>query len=166
MTDEMAFEMLSRLHDDAVAAGEPAQFRRTRQGTCRSAARGVSAERLVLPLVASAARYCGKLAGCPSFGPGAGGRAGRDIDNVNRSLLDLEYHGHLAAIVEARRIAWPFVKSSADIVPWGIHEFGEKGIIYEIYHYLEHTPFPDPRDRGLHDRIHFFIADARPGQVA
>jgi hypothetical protein len=85
--------------------------------------------------------------------------AGRDPDIFNRSLCALAYHGQLTALVEAMRVAWPFVQSSSNIFPWAISEFAERGADYEIYNYLEHIPSSDPHDRGLLDRIEFFIAD-------
>ena len=52
------------------------------------------------------------------------------------------------------------------VVPWGVAEFGEKGVDYEIYSYLEHTPSPDARDRDLLDRVKFFIADPDVDKLA
>jgi hypothetical protein len=97
----------------------------------------------------------------PSLSRELAARAGRDIDVVNRTMEALGYHGQLDLLVEALRIAWPFVKSSDNIVPWGISEFAERGVSHEIYDYLEHTESPDPDDAALLDRVRFFIEEPR-----
>ena len=166
MSDEMAFEMLTRLYEDAVRHGERARFAELVSALAdrqpevyQESAHFYLSWRLqdalaenspdILPLTRELAT-----------------RAGRDLDVVNRSLCVLAYQGHLAAVVEAMRVAWPFVQASSDIFAWGISEFGETGADYEIYDYLEHTPSPDPRDEGLLDRIRFFIADPDLDRVA
>ena len=158
MTDDTAFEMLGRLHEDAVLHGDRARFAELvialadrQPDVYQHSAHYYLSWRLqdalaespkdILPLARELAT-----------------QAGQQIDIVNRSLLGLAYHGQLAALVEAMRIAWPFVQSSSDIVPWGISEFAVKGGYYEIYNYLEYSPSPDPHDSGLFDRIKFFIA--------
>jgi hypothetical protein len=125
---ELAYAMLERLHQDAVKSGN-----RTRFADCVEALRArqpkafadggkyflcwclrdalAEDRRAVIPMLAR------QLAGC----------AGEDIDVVNRSLSELAYHGHLPVLVEACRIAWPFVKSSKNVVPWGVSNFAEKG---------------------------------------
>lgn len=159
MPDEIAFEMLNQLHTDAVLHGERARF---------AEPVGALAQRQPEVYQQGAHYYLSwqlqdALAESPQdvlrLARELAARAGQEIDTFNRSLRDLEYHGHLAEVVEAMRIAWPLVQSSSGIFPWGISEFGETGVRYEIYNYLEHTPSPDPHDRGLLDRIKFFIAD-------
>jgi hypothetical protein len=59
------------------------------------------------------------------------------------------------------RIAWPAVKSSNNIVPWGVADFAEKAVRLEIFDYLEHTASPDPADAALLDRVRYFIQDPR-----
>jgi hypothetical protein len=159
MTDDTAFEMLSLLHQDAVSAGEHARFAELVRAL---------ADRQPEVYQQSAHSY---LSWCLQDALAASPQdilpltrelavlAGQDIDIVNRALRALAYHGQLAALVEAMRIAWPFVQSSSNIVPWGISEFREKGANYEVYNYLEHTPNPDPRDSELLDRIKFYIED-------
>src|SRR5262249_53763100 len=85
--------------------------------------------------------------------------AGRDIDIFNRSAEALGYHGQLSILVEAMRIAWPLVKSSGNVVPWGVSRFSAKGADHEIFDYLEHTDAPDPSDPALLDRVRFFVED-------
>jgi hypothetical protein len=97
----------------------------------------------------------------PSLARELAERAGRDIDTFNRAADALAYHGELAVLVEALRIAWPFVKSSGNVVPWGVSRFAEKGANYEIFDYLERTASPDPADAVLLDRVRFFVAEPR-----
>jgi len=46
--------------------------------------------------------------------------AGKEIDLWNRVETQLAYHGQLSVLVEAMRLAWPQVRRSGAIVPWGI----------------------------------------------
>ena len=85
----------------------------------------------------------------PSLARELAARAGRDIDTVNRAMNALAYHGRLDVLVEALRIAWPFVKSSDKIVPWGIAEFAGQGVNHEIFDYLERTAAPRSGRSGL-----------------
>jgi hypothetical protein len=162
MDDELAFEMLSVLHADAVEKGVRARFTEF-----------VNALRERLPEVFNkSAHYF--LSWClqdaltedrqevvPSLACELAARAGRDIDIFNRAREALAYHGQLAVLVEAQRIAWPLVKTSDNVVPWGISEFANDGANYEIFNYLEHTASPDPADAALLDRVRFFVAEPR-----
>src|SRR4051794_3876720 len=162
MTDDMAFEMLSILHTDAVKSGG-----RTRFAECVGALR----ERRPEVFAEGAHFYLSwclldALAECrqevvPSLAWELAERAGRSIDTFNRAGYALGYHGQLDVLVEALRIAWPFVKSSDNVVPWGISEFAEKGANHEIFNYLEHTASPDPADPVLLDRVRFFVEEPR-----
>ncbi len=162
MTDDLAFEMLNRIHSDAVKNGGRARF-----------AEYVNELRERWPeMFDQSAHYY--RAWClqdalaenrhevvPTLARELAARADRDIDVFNRSIAVLEYHGQLPVLVEALRLAWPNVKSSDNIVPWGITEFAEKGARYEILDYLEHTAAPDPTDPGLLDRVRFFVEEPR-----
>ena len=88
-------------------------------------------------------------------------RAEVDIDTFNRTVDALAYHGQLGVLVEAFRIAWPDVKSSSNIVPWGVSSFMNTGADYEVFYYLENNSSPDPRDPILLDRMKFFVKDPR-----
>ena len=166
ITDEMAFEMLNLLHQDAILHGERAKF-----------AELVSALAVRQPEVyQQGAHYylswrlqdalAEKSPDILTLTRELAAKAGQDIDTVNRSLLALAYHGELAALIEAMRIGWPGVQSSSDILPWGISEFAEKGANFEIFNFLEHTPSPDPQDSALLDRIKFFIAEPNLDHLA
>jgi hypothetical protein len=160
MSDDLAFEMLSILHADAVKSGG-----RTRFAECIGALR----ERRPEVFDKSAHYY---LSWClldalaesrqeivPSLARDLAARAGRDIDTFNRAREALGYHGQLSVLVETLRIAWPLVKSSDNVVPWGIMEFAERGVDHEIFDYLEDTAVPDPANPVLLERIQFFVED-------
>jgi hypothetical protein len=162
MADDMAFEMLSVLHTDAVRSGS-----RTRFAECVGALRERRPEvfdqgahyYLSWCLVDALAE--GRQEVVPSLARELAMRAGRDIDTFNRTREALEYYGRLDVLVEDMRIAWPFVKSSDKIVRWGISEFAEDAVKYEIFDYLEHTASPDPADAALLGRVRFFIENPR-----
>jgi hypothetical protein len=162
MTDAMAFEMLSVLHTDAVQSGG-----RTRFAECVSALRERRPDvfdeggHLYLSWCLEDALAESRQEVIPSLARALAARAGRDIDIFNHASFRLGYHGQLPVLVEALRIAWPFVKSSDNVVPWGITEFAEKGVNHEIFDYLEHASTPDADDAALLDRIHFFIEEPR-----
>jgi hypothetical protein len=68
----------------------------------------------------------------------------------------IAYHGQLPALVDCMRLAWPAVKSSNDIVPWGIDEFCTRAISYELLHFADHTPAPIVQKAGLSERLEFY----------
>jgi hypothetical protein len=166
MTDEMAFEMLSLLHEDAVSADGKARFAELvksladrRPEVYQQDAHFYLSWRLDDALVGNPQEILPLARELASL-------AGEHLDIVNRSLRRLAYHGQLEAIVEAMRIAWPLVQSSSDILPWGITRFAEDGARYEIYNYLEHTPSPNPLSSDLIDRIKFFVAEPNEETIA
>ncbi len=161
MNDEAAFEMLNGLHEDAVARGERERFGRMVE---------ILAERRPELYEQSAHYYLSwqlldALAdGRPdvlSLTRALASKAGRDIDIVNRGLVALAYHGQLAPLVEAMRIAWPLVRDSGNVMGWAIGEFSEAGASYEMYAYLEVASSPDPSNGELLERIRYFIEDPR-----
>jgi hypothetical protein len=82
--------------------------------------------------------------------------ASKDIDIFNRVEERISYHGHLATVVEAMRLAWPGVRSSSEIVPWGIDEFCTRAVTYEMLHYAGSSSEPDPDNPTLAERLEFF----------
>jgi hypothetical protein len=91
--------------------------------------------------------------------------AAREIDIFNRVESQLAYHGHLSILVEAMRLAWPDVKSSSEIVPWGIDEFCTRAITYELLNHAGCASEPAKSDPGLSERLRFFSEVDAP-QVA
>jgi hypothetical protein len=162
MDGELAFEMLSIIHTNAQESGN-----RTRFVECVAALRQRQPEvyaegahnYLSWALLDALAEDRQEVV--PSLARELAGRAGRDIDIFNRAKDALAYHGQLTVLVEALRIAWPLVKSSDNVVPWGITNFAERGANHEIFHYIEHSATPDPADPALLDRVRFFIEEPR-----
>ena len=162
MTDDMAFEMLSVLHTRAAESGDRARF-----VDC------VEALRRCLPEVFDQGSHY-YLSWCVVDALAENRqevildqtrelatRADRDIDTFNRVADALGYHGQSSVLVEALRMAWPHVKSSHDILPWGISEFVNKGADHEVFDFLEQTTSVDPADPVLLDRVRFFVEELR-----
>ena len=157
-SDETAFEMLTQLHEDLVAAEGRARFPELVKALAdrwpevyQQDAHIYLSWRLEDALVGSPQEILPLARELASL-------AGKDIDTFDRSLLKLAYHGQLEAIVEAMRIAWPLVQSSADIMPWGISRFAESGVKYEIYNHLELMPSANLSRSDLLERIKFYKA--------
>jgi hypothetical protein len=159
MCDEFAFEALNVLRDDDLKLGDRARF-----------AESVGALRERKPEVfEKSARYYLSWLMEDALAEDRRDAArtwalelaayGRDIDIFNRAADVLQYHGELAVLVDARRIAWPGVKSNNDIFPWAIRQFADQAAELEILHYLEHTASPRPDDPVLRERIQFFLDD-------
>jgi hypothetical protein len=83
-------------------------------------------------------------------------QAGKDIDIFNRAEEMIAYHGQLSALVDAMRLAWPKVKSSGNVVSWGVDEFCMRAISYELLHFANHTPGPIVPNTGLLERLEFY----------
>jgi hypothetical protein len=78
----------------------------------------------------------------------------------------LAYHGHLTILVEMRRLAWPKVKKSKNVVPWGVSEFAEKAADYEIFAYLDQTPTAPAADPTLIERLQFYFETVNSERVS
>jgi len=138
MDHEMAFDMLEDLYKHSIKMGDYDQFDRL-----------VEALHQRLPEVydhdahyyfgwrISRALCCGRVEAIPSFAREIAKTAGRDIDTFNKTADQLAYHGQLSALVDAYNIAWPLVKESSEIVPWGIDEFSKKAGSYAAFDALE-----------------------------
>jgi hypothetical protein len=156
--------MLEGLHADALATGDRARF-----PECVGALR----ERRLDVFKESAHYYVswclrdalakGRHEVVPSLAQELAASAGREIDIFNLAAEALGSHGELKVLLEALRVAWPLVKSSDGVVPWGISRFAERSVSHEIYDYLEHADSPDPDDAGLLERVQFFIKEPREG---
>jgi hypothetical protein len=91
--------------------------------------------------------------------------AGKEIDIFNRVEEMVACHGQLPALVDCMRLAWPAVKSSSDIVPWGIDEFCTRAISYEILNFADQTAEPAPPNAELIERLNFY-PEVDPERVA
>ena len=166
MDDEAAFEMLSALHEDAVAQGERERFARMVQ---------ILAERRPGVYQENSGTYISwQLVDALAEGrsdvlaltQALAAKADRNLHAVNLAMAALAYHGHLVPIVEALRIGWPLVRESDDIMGWAISEFSQAGISHEIYAHLEGTSSADPTDGALLERIRYFVEEPRLEHVA
>src|SRR5581483_1768993 len=90
--------------------------------------------------------------------------AGRDFDLFHRVEEQLAYHGQLSALVEAVRIAWPEVRESDDILPWGVDEFINRATMYEMLDYLNGAAEPKADDPALIERLKFY-GEFEPGRA-
>jgi hypothetical protein len=160
ITDDMAYEMLSCLHGNAVARGErgryaewvgmlrdrhPEVFEKSAPyylSTCLEDALSENRLNAVRPLAREIGLQCG-----------------RDLDIAYKAFDGLAYHGQLSALVDAFRVGLPGVKESTNVFPQSILEFANNGADYEIYDYVEHTNAPDPADPVLLERIKYFIEE-------
>jgi hypothetical protein len=160
MNDEMAFEMLNRLHGEFAKRGDRLRFAEL-VAALRARRPEVFDEGAhnFLSWLLKDALADGRTDEVRPLALELAPRTATDIDIVHRALEALAYHGHLSVLVEAMRLAWPGVKSSPNVVPWGISSFAEEGANYEIFHYLENTASPDPGDPVLLDRLKFFFDD-------
>lgn len=160
---DLIFEMLSTLYNDSVASGSRERF-----AECifelRSSRPDVFEDGSAhyLSWCIQDALVEGRQEVVNTLSRELAAEAGRDIDMFNRTVDILAYHGQLDVLVEAFRIAWPGVRSSDNILPWGISEFAANGMDYEVYSYLEHTNVPDEDDAGLRERIRLFGDDWNP----
>lgn len=80
-------------------------------------------------------------------------RAGAKIDEFNRVVEKLAYHGDLSSLVSGYRIALPEIKTSSHIVPWGVDEAINNAINYETFLLLEQQPHLQPDAAALPDPI-------------
>ena len=138
MNHEMAFDMLNTLYEHSIKIDDHDHFDAL-----------VQALRQRLPEVYNhdAHRYLawrinhalsgGRIDAIPALAREIAETAGRDIDIFNKTADQLAYHGQLSALVDAFNIAWPLVKVSCEIVPWGIDEFAKQAGAYAIFDALE-----------------------------
>lgn len=78
---------------------------------------------------------------------------GAAIDTVNRVVDVLRYHGQLPLLLDLARIAWPRVRKSKDVIPWGIEEFAERAVDYELWDYVAQHPEATAADPELRQRV-------------
>jgi hypothetical protein len=138
MDHEMAFDMLEDLYVHSIEMGDYDQFDTLVQ-TLRQRLPEVYDHdaHYYLAWRISRALCCGRVEVIPSLAREIAKTAGRDIDTFNKAADQLAYHGQLSALVDAYNIAWPLVKESSEIVPWGIDEFSMKAGFYAIFDALE-----------------------------
>ena len=166
MDDAMAFEMLNKLFPATIAHNERERF-----------AALVDRLRAQRPdLYAEEAHYCldwlttnalvgGHYEQVPALVNDMAALAGKEIDQWHRVEAQLAYHGQLTVLVEGMRLAWPHVRGSQAIVPWGIDEFASRAINYELLEYATHTPAPQASDPALLTRLQVYSDDLLPERL-
>jgi hypothetical protein len=167
MDGEMAFEMLNKLFPATVEHNERERFEALveRLRARRPEVYDEEAHYCLDWLITNAlvARRYDRV---PALAGEMAMLAGKEIDLWNRVESQLAYHGLLSVLVEAMRLAWPQVRRSGDIVPWGIDEFAQHAIGYELLEYAERTPAPEASDPALLARLHFYSQDIVPERLA
>jgi len=83
------------------------------------------------------------------------------IDEFNRVEQKVAYHGLLETLLVGHRLAWPRVKNSSNIIPWGIDEFASRAADYETYALLMENPSLAANDPLLLGKLEtYFTPDA------
>src|SRR5262245_33611176 len=160
MDAEMAFEMLSSLFDQAAERNDRDRYdslveslRERLPEVYKKEAHCLLENRILNALVMKRPEQV------HTFSLELAALAGDKIDTWNLTERRLAYHGYLDTLVEAMRLAWPEVKSSDEIVPWGIDEFNERALQYETLSYIAKTLEPKGDDPALLERLRFFAGD-------
>ncbi len=157
MDGEMAFEMLQDLFRYTIEHGERNRFDVLVKGLRERLPETYAVEtsfflRWLITNALVGARY-GDVA---SLFLELASLAGKDIDIFNRTEEMIAYHGQLPVLVDSMRLAWPAVKSSSDVVPWGIDEFCNRAVSYELLHFADHTLKPTVQNAELLERLEFY----------
>lgn len=159
MDDEMAFGMLESLRGIAARSGERARFVDL-----------IDLLRERLPDVYNVSRkyYLNwritmAMAGFQTerlreFTREIAETAGDDVDNYQRVVDLLAYHGELAALSEASRIAWPLIDASRDIV-WGQTAYAEWGVNCLVFQRLESSKKSEALDPQFIEDVQFYFED-------
>jgi hypothetical protein len=158
MDDEMAFEMLNVIYCESVERDERERFEvlvdRLREQLPDVYDHDAS---YYLDWRIRNALATGRPEAVPAMMNEMAAMADKHIDTFNNVLDQLAYHGQLSALVEAVRIAWPRIKVSGDIVPWGIDEFAVRAADYNLFDYLERHSSPSANDPELIERLEFYF---------
>jgi len=91
--------------------------------------------------------------------------AGDAIDSFDLTLDSLAYHCDLATLVEVMRIAWPGIKSSDEILPWGVEESADRAFRYEMLWHSGQATSPRPDDPALTERLEFYVDPIKQDSV-
>lgn len=157
MDEEMAFEMLNEIFCASAKRGDRDRFdelvERLRERRPDVYAKDKSyffKWRITNELVA------GRTENVPILMRELASIASKNIDIFERVESQVAYHGHLTTLVEAMRLSWAGVKSSSDIVPWGIDEFCQRAITYEVLNHADSISRQAGSDLLLAERIKSF----------
>ncbi len=168
MDEEMAFEMFNQLFEQAAENNDRDRYdslieslRERLPDVYREEAHFLLENRITNALAMKRTELVDSLA--RELAP----LAGDQIDTWNRVESRLAYHGYLSTLVEAMRLAWPNVRESDEIVPWGTNEFADQAGRYEMLHYIALTAEPRGGDPVLLEKLRFFFGEEfEPERVA
>jgi hypothetical protein len=167
MDGEMAFEMLSKLFHATVEHNERDRFEALVDSLRERQPKVYDQEaHHCLDWLISNALVAKRYGRVQALTNEMAALAGKEIDLWNRVESQLAYHGQLFVLVEAMRIAWPKVRRSRAIVPWGIDEFAHRAMDYELLDYTEHTLAPDASDPALLARLNVYSKALIPERLA
>lgn len=157
MDDEMAFEMLNVLHSATIERDQRERF----DGFVEALG-----ERLPEVYAASAPTYLhwriinalaiGRFDAVPPLVRDLASTVKHDIDVLNNVLDALAYYGQLPLIIEAMRLAWPWVQEPGHVVPWGIDGFCLRAVHFALFAYSMQHHDPDPEAPALVEHIAFY----------
>jgi hypothetical protein len=82
--------------------------------------------------------------------------SGAEIETFDHAVAQMAYHGQLAILLEATRIAWPEIKPLREILPWGVQESSVQAVQFCIFDYLEQNGFPAAGTPELFERLQFY----------
>jgi hypothetical protein len=162
MDEEMAFEMLNQIYGKAVEQNDRDRFE-SLVAMLRERLPDVYNKDIhyYLDWSITNALAADRIDKIPALARELAKTAGEEIDLFSSVVDQLAYHDQLSTVVEMIRIAWPLVKESDDIVPWGIDRFAGEAVNYEVFNYLEHHSSPDARpdagDPELLERLEPYI---------
>jgi hypothetical protein len=168
MDDEMAFEMLTKLFEQATERDDRDRYdslveslREQLPEVYEKEAQNLLENRILNAIVMKRPELVHSLT------LELAALAGDQIDTWNRAEKGLAYHGYLNTLVEAMRIGWPEVRESEEIVSWGIDEFGNSASQYELLKYIAETSEPAGDDPVLLERMRYLFGDDfDPARVA
>ncbi len=160
MDEEMAFEMLSNIYDDAIKRNQRDRFdemvvklKKELPDVYEGDAGFYLNYRITNAIVAQ--RHDDVAALLNELSP----LAGEHIDTFNDVESMLAYHGYLSPLTQAMKTGWEYVEGSPDIVPWGIDEFAERAANYFTFDFIETHPRINAKDPELLKNIKYFIAE-------
>lgn len=64
------------------------------------------------------------------------------LDTFSPTADCVAYYGYLDVLRDGFRIGWEKVRDADDLLDWGIVEYGERAMNFELLYYLEHTENP------------------------
>jgi hypothetical protein len=76
-------------------------------------------------------------------------RPARDIDIFVQVIDQLTYHGGVQALIETMTRAWPKMRDSDEMTPWGVDDFVGKLMTLHLFRYLKTTDAPRADDPEL-----------------